>query len=186
MRNTIHNTAVLQNLVDLETFQFTAGETELRNALPRWIHRASSSPLKKVLEQYLAVTEEQLQKLEEVKEPVNVSSAITNNVIKALIEDAEEKIEQCKGSEIQDACLLACIHSINHFKLINYNTGYAFANALGMEKEKSVFMDAEINEKQIDETLSDLEDEEYALQNSIPTTSKIFKSYKQYIGSKVF
>ena len=85
-----------------------------------------------------------------------ISLSLTNRVMRAFIEEAEEKLANCADAEVKDACLLACIQAINHFKISTYGTAAAFANALGMEKQAAVFHEAEVNEKQIDDRLSQL------------------------------
>jgi ferritin-like metal-binding protein YciE len=74
----------------------------------------------------------------------------------AFIEEAEEKLNSCTDTEVRDACLLACIQGINHYKISTYGTAAAFANALEMEKQAVIFHEIEVSEKQIDDRLSQL------------------------------
>ena len=97
-----------------------------------------------------------------------VSLSLTNRVMKAFIEEAEEKLANCTDAEIKDACLLACIQAINHFKISTYGTAAAFANALGMEKQATFFHEAEVNEKQIDDRLSQLAEHEINIKAKTP------------------
>lgn len=97
-----------------------------------------------------------------------VSLSLTNRVMKAFIEEAEEKLANCTDAEIKDACLLACIQAINHFKISTYRTAAAFANALGMEKQATFFHEAEVNEKQIDDRLSQLAEHEINIKAKTP------------------
>jgi len=96
-------------------------------------------------------------KMERFFEEENITSlCLTNRVMRAFIEETDEKLAQCADAEVKDACLLACIQVINHFKISTYGTAAAFANALGMDKQAVVFHTIEINEKQIDDRLSQL------------------------------
>jgi ferritin-like metal-binding protein YciE len=74
----------------------------------------------------------------------------------AFIEETGEKLSNCTDPEIKDACLLASIQAINHFKISMYGTAAAFANALEMDKQACLFHEAEVNEKQIDDRLTQL------------------------------
>jgi ferritin-like metal-binding protein YciE len=65
-------------------------------------------------------------------------------------------MKYCADPEVKDACLLACIQAINHFKISEYGTAAAFAKELNMEKSATVFHEMEINEKHIDDRLSQL------------------------------
>ena len=76
--------------------------------------------------------------------------------MQAFIKETTEKLAACADAEVKDACLLACIQSVNHFKISAYGTAAAFARALDMDKQAAVFYEAEINEKQIDDRLSQL------------------------------
>jgi ferritin-like metal-binding protein YciE len=86
----------------------------------------------------------------------------------AFIEDANEKLNNCADQQVIDACLLASIQGINHFKISLYGTAAAFAKELGMEKFASVFHEAEVNEKQIDDRLSQLAEHEINISAKTP------------------
>ena len=88
--------------------------------------------------------------------------------MKAFIEEANERLSNCTDAEVKDACLLASIQVINHFKISSYGTAAAFSNALGMEKAAAVFHEAEINEKQIDDRLSQLAQHEINIKAKAP------------------
>ena len=151
----------LHNLLDYDARKFTSAEIQLRNILPEWISKAGSVKLKAVLQKYLDYVKQHVQKMESFFEEENISSlSLTNRVMKAFIEETGEKMMACTDAEVKDACLLACIQSINHFKISTYGTAAAFAKALGMEKPASVFYEAEVSEKKIDDRLSQLAEHE--------------------------
>jgi ferritin-like metal-binding protein YciE len=102
-----------------------------------------------------------LDKLEPFVQGEEISSlSIYNRIMRAFIDDAEEKITHCADAEVKDACLLASVQLINHYKICAYGTAAAFANALNEKDQASVFHGAEINEKQIDDRLSQLAEHE--------------------------
>lgn len=147
----------LHNLLDYDASKFTSAEIQLRNSLQGWISRTGSLMLKTVLQKYLDFVKEHVQKLESFFEEENINSLKLNNrIMHAFIEEINEKLNTCTDVEIKDACLLAGIQAINHYKISIYGTAAAFANALGMDKYAAVFFEAEINEKQIDDRLSQL------------------------------
>lgn len=147
----------LHNLLDYDIRKFNSAEIELKNSLPEFINKAGSLKLKTVLQKYLDFVQEHVQKMEGFFEEERiVSLSLTNRVMQAFIEETKEKLSNCTDAEIKDACLLACIQAINHFKISTYGTAAAFANALGMEKHAAVFHEAEVNEKEIDDRLSQL------------------------------
>ena len=101
------------------------------------------------------------------EEKIN-SLSLTNRVMRAFIEEAEEKLANCTDTAIKDVCLLACIQAINHFKISTYGTAATFANALDMEKRAAIFHEAEENEKQIDDRLSQLAEHEINIKAKAP------------------
>ena len=159
----------LHNLLDYDARKFTSAEIQLKNSLPEWINKAGSLQLKTVLQKYLDFVQEHVQKMDSFFEEEKFSSlSLTNRVMWAFIEEAEEKLANCTDAAIKDACLLACIQAINHFKISTYGTAAAFANALDMEKHAAVFHEAEVNEKHIDDRLSQLAEHEINIKAKAP------------------
>ena len=147
----------LHNLLDYDAGKFTSAEIQLHQILPEWINKAGSLKLKNVLQRYLDFIDKHLQNMGNFFEEEKINSmSLVNRVMHAFIEEAEEKLSNCNDPRVKDACLLACIQAINHFKISMYGTAAAFANALGMEKQAAIFHEAEVNEKQIDDRLSQL------------------------------
>jgi ferritin-like metal-binding protein YciE len=161
--------STLHNLLDYDARQFTSAEIQLKKSLPEWISKAGSLKLKTVLQKYLDFVQQHVQKLEGFFEAEQISSlSINNRVMHAFIEEAEEKMKSCTDAEVRDACLLACIQAINHFKISTYGTAAAFAKALDMEKQATIFHEAEVEEKQIDDRLSQLAEHEINLHAKTP------------------
>jgi len=157
MTNNNENITTLHNLLDYDARNFFAAEIQLKKILPEWISLATSVKLKMVLEKYQEFVEQHIKKLESfvTEEKIN-SLTLGNRIMHSFIEEAKQKSESCTDPAIKDACLLACIQGINHFKISTYGTAAAFANVLEMEKHASAFHEAEINEKKIDDRLSQL------------------------------
>ena len=147
----------LHDLLHYDARKFANAEIQLQHSLPGWIQKAASVKLKTVLQKYLDLVQQHVQKLNGFFEEEKINSlSNTNRVMHAFIEETNEKISTCADAEVKDACLLACIQIINHFKISMYGTAAAFANTLGIEKQAVIFHEAEVNEKQIDDRLSQL------------------------------
>lgn len=153
--------STLHNLLDYDASRFTSAEVLLQNSLPQWIQNAGSLQLKTVLQKYLDFIQQHVANLERFFEEEKVMSlSRTNRVMEAFVAETDEKLSDCADAEVRDACLLACVQSINHFKISMYGTAATFANSLGMGKDAVIFHDAEVNEKEIDERLSQLANQE--------------------------
>jgi ferritin-like metal-binding protein YciE len=161
MKEETFSITTLNDLLDYNARRFTSAEIQLKNHLPGWINQANSLQLKSILLRYVDFITDHVKKLETFVEKESIKSiSLSNRVMKSFIEDADEKLAGCTDIEVKDACLLECVQAINHFKVSMYGTAAAFSKALGMEKEAAVFHLAEVNEKQIDDRLSQLAEHE--------------------------
>lgn len=148
----------LHNLLDYDSCKFTSAEIQLQKELHDWINTAGSLKLKAVLEKYLDFIKQHVQKLEtffEEERQIN-SLSLENRIMRTFIEETNERLSHCADQPVKDACLLACIQAINHFKISIYGSAAAFAKALGMEKASLFFHEIEVDEKHIDDRLSQL------------------------------
>ena len=151
----------LHQLLDYDARKFIIAEIQLKNILKEWINTASSLKLKTVLQKYHDLVQQHAQAMEKFSEQEDAATlSISNRVMHAFIEEAEEKLHNCTDAAIKDACLLASIQAINHYKISTYGTAAAFAKALEMEAAAADFYRAEVNEKQIDDRLSQLAEHE--------------------------
>jgi ferritin-like metal-binding protein YciE len=152
-----NHVVTLHNLLDHDASKFTSAEVHLRNALPEWINKTDSLMLKTVLHKYLDFIEKHIKIMEVFFEQEDINAlSLNNRVMQAFIDETNEKLAICSDPEIRDACLLASVQTINHYKISIYGTAAAFARALDMEKHAAIFYEAEENEKQIDSRLSQL------------------------------
>jgi len=157
MEHSHHLIATLHHLLDYEVGKFTAAEVQLTHNLEAWINQAGSLQFKTILQKYLDFVKQHVQKLSRLMEEENIHSPeISDRIMKAFIEETNEKTDICTDAEVRDACLLASIQMINHYKISVYGTAAAFANEMNMEKSAAVFYEMEINEKHIDDRLSQL------------------------------
>lgn len=157
MTNTQQQIANLHNLLDHDACKFSCAEAELKNVLPQWIREAESLQLKILLEKYQDFVEDNIKQIDGfcIEENIRLIS-LSNRIMKAFIEEAEEKMSLCIDTAVKDASLIACVQAVNHFKISMYGTAAAFAMELGMDKYAAAFHECEVKEKQIDERLSQL------------------------------
>lgn len=153
-KNTI---STLHQLLNFNSQYFIIGEVHLKNTMQEWIIKASSVKLKAILQKYMEHIEQNIKSFDLFinKENMNLISN-ENKIFITLIEDADMKFELCSDPEIKDACMLASVQIINHYKICIYGTAASYANTLGMEEAASIFKMAEINEKKIDDRLSQM------------------------------
>lgn len=152
---------ILQQLLDEDVSRFVSAEAQLKNNLPEWITQAGAISLKTILYEYTAQVNQHIEKLDAyaTEEQINALS-ISNRIMQAYLEETNEKLSKCTHADVKDACLLAAIQSINHFKISAYGTAAAFANILNLNKAAALFHEAELNEKSMDDRLSYLAEHE--------------------------
>lgn len=149
--------ATLHQLLDEDAGKFTYGEILLKNKLPLWIDHAESLQLKQILRKYLDIVQSHVLKMEEFFATEKFTSlSLVNRVMQALIDETIEKLANCADTEVSDACLLASIQSINHYKISRYGTAAAFAKDIELLNSAGLFHEMEVNEKNIDDRLSQL------------------------------
>lgn len=157
MKPDFTNITTLHNLLDHEVSKYSSAEIQLTHSLLEWINKASSIKLKNVLQRYHDDIQQHLSKIADFVDAERlISSSFTNRIMKSYIDDTNESLAMCSDAEVADACLLASIQKINHFKISAYGTAASFANALEMETAARFFHEAEVHEKQIDDRLTQL------------------------------
>lgn len=155
MEATVINT--LHNLLDYHISKFLIAEVELKNTLQKWIDQVTSLQLKAVLQKYRDFVDRHVTGVEAFIDEHQIGILrVSNPVMQAFILEIDESLSYCKNIYVKDACLLAGIQGINHYKISAYGTASAFASLLELEKDASIFHEAEINEKHIDDRLSQL------------------------------
>ena len=169
MTDNYNNINTLHNLLDYDIRKFTIAEIQLQKILRAWINKAGSLKLKTVLQKYQDAVEKHIQKMQGFYEEEGIASiSLSNRVMQAFIDETEEKLNYCSDAAIKDACILASVQTINHFKISTYGTARAFCNALGIERIANVFHEAETTEKQIDDRLTQLAEHEINIEARAP------------------
>jgi ferritin-like metal-binding protein YciE len=152
-----HSILTLQQLLNEFSKSYIIAEVELHNILPYWVRQANSVKLKNILLRYNDQIKKHVDMFEQYFEEDNITYlSQSNRIMHALISTTDEMCTACGDSTTRDACLLSCIQNINHYKIGSYGSAASFANSLGLSKTALLFHEFEINEKQIDDRLSQL------------------------------
>src|SRR4051812_5150311 len=111
----------LHDLLDYDAGKFTSAEIQLKKKLEQWVFVASALKLKGILQKYLDYVHQHVQKMEIFFEEEKFSSmGLSCPVMKAFVEETESKLSKCSDAAVKDACLLASVQAINHFKISTY------------------------------------------------------------------
>lgn len=150
-------TSTLQDLL-IETLRDTYNaEKQLVKALPKMAKAASSEELQNAFNEHLEVTKEQVARLEEVFQELDVPVRGKHCVaMEGLIEEGKELMEEDIEPEVLDAGLIAAAQKVEHYEIAAYGTLRTWAGMLGHQRAAELFQTTLEEEADADEKLSQL------------------------------
>ena len=132
-------------------------EKALTKALPKMMKNATSENLMTAIEEHLAVTQQQVLRLEQVFEICGERPAAKKcDAMEGLIKEGEGIMEETETGAVRDAGIIAASQKIEHYEIATYGTLAAFARTLGIDKAVSLLEQTLEEEKQADITLTEV------------------------------
>ena len=124
----------LNDLFEEELKDIYSAEQMVMESLPKMIEGANSKELKDKFELHLKQTQEQIDRLEDVFEMMDMEpEAEKCDGMEGIIKDGE-KILKAKGeSHVKDAALIAAAQKVEHYEIASYGTLREWAHELGHE-----------------------------------------------------
>lgn len=132
-------------------------EKALTKALPKMIKNASSLKLKNALMDHLEVTDDQVDRCEEIFASLG-KKAIGKKceAMEGLLKECTSIIESTEPGSVRDAGIICASQKVEHYEIASYGTLLAWAKQLGETKIAGLLEQTLKEEKQADITLSDL------------------------------
>lgn len=129
----------IKNFEDLMHHQIAdliSAEEQLTEALPEMAKAATDKDLKKAFQNHLKETEEQLKRLEEVREELGMkaSEKATCKAMKGLIAEGNEAIKDIEAGPVLDAALIGAAQRVEHYEMAAYGTAVCHAQMCGLKK----------------------------------------------------
>jgi ferritin-like metal-binding protein YciE len=141
-------------LVDLIRDTYDA-EKQLVKALPRMAKAANSPELSAAFEEHLAVTKEQVTRLEKVFKELDETARGKHCVaMEGLIEEGKEVMEEDHEPALMDAALISAAQKVEHYEIAAYGTAKSWASQLGLTKAADLLNQSLEEESETDENLS--------------------------------
>lgn len=132
-------------------------EKALTKALPKMIKKATSEELVAALTDHLAVTQEQVTRLEEVFSTVGVKAQAKKcEAMEGLIKEGNEIMESTAEGVVRDAGIIAAGQKVEHYEIATYGTLCAFAKILGEDEAAGLLLQTLNEEKEADNKLSEV------------------------------
>lgn len=132
-------------------------EKQILKALPKMARASQSEEGKAAFLKHKEQTEGQIERLQQVFELLGKPArGKTCEAIQGIIAEAEEIIDEFKGSVALDAGLIASAQAVEHYEIARYGTLKSWAGQLGL-KEAIPLLDANLQEElETDELLTQL------------------------------
>jgi ferritin-like metal-binding protein YciE len=131
-------------------------ERALVKALPKMASNATEQKLIDAIEEHIAVTEGQVQRLEQVFEMLGESSRGKKcEAMEGLIKEGETILEDTEPGPVRDAGIISASQKIEHYEISSYGTLVAFATTLGETDIAALLEETLEEEKMADSILTE-------------------------------
>lgn len=131
-------------------------EKALTKALPKMAKNATTENLVTAINDHLAVTEEQVRRLEQVFKLVGEKAVAKKcDAMDGLIKEGEGIMEETQPGPVRDAGIIAASQKIEHYEIATYGTLVAFAKTLGEDEAAALLEQTLGEEKEADSTLTE-------------------------------
>jgi len=130
-------------------------ETEITNALPTMIDKATNAQLKQGFQTHLRETENHVKRLEQVFQMLGKSpKSVTCPAIDGIIEEADEVSGEVAEKSVLDAALIASAQAVEHYEITKYGTLIAWAKQLGRDDAARLLQQTLSEEEATDKKLT--------------------------------
>ena len=147
----------LHALLEEELKDIYDAEKQLTKALPKMAKKASSPDLKEGLQAHLRQTEEQIERLEQVFEQLEMpAKGKPCKGMKNLIAEGDEMIGEAEDDDTRDAVMIAAAQKVEHYEIAAYGTLRTWAQLLNMNEVASLLEESLEEEKETDQKLTEL------------------------------
>lgn len=132
-------------------------EKALVKALPKMGKNATSENLISTINDHIAVTEEQVSRLEQVFDLIGEkASAKKCEAMEGLIKEGESIMEETQEGPVRDAGIIGASQKIEHYEIATYGTLAAFAQTLGEDEALKLLQQTLEEEKEADSLLTEV------------------------------
>jgi ferritin-like metal-binding protein YciE len=132
-------------------------EKALTKAIPKMIEKASSRELINALNEHLDVTEDQIEKLEEVFSLLGEkASGKKCPAMEGLVKEANEIIREMEKGSVRDAGIICAAQKVEHYEIATYGCLSTYAQILDEMEAVDILEEILQEEKDADVTLTQI------------------------------
>jgi ferritin-like metal-binding protein YciE len=149
--------AALRELFEEQLKDIYWAEKAIVKGLTKMIKNATSEELIAGLEEHLAITEEQVTRVEEIFAEIEVTPRAKKcEGMEGLLKEGEELMRDTEKGMVRDAAIIAAAQKIEHYEIASYGTLCAFAKVLGLEQVADLLEQTLEEEKEADSKLTEV------------------------------
>ena len=148
----------LRDVYTNELKDMISAERQILQALPKIIKKAGSPELQEVLEDHRVITEDHIERLEEI---LGAQGDAPKNGTKCkgmagILEEGEDLLREDAGNGVLDAALIGAAQKVEHYEIAAYGPLVAFARQLGDDRAAELLEQSLEEEKTADDALTDI------------------------------
>jgi ferritin-like metal-binding protein YciE len=148
----------LEHLMDLyvdELKDVYNAEKQILRALPKMVKKAEHPELRQAFENHVAVTEEQVRRLETIFDDLKLPKRGKKcRGMEGLVEEGQEMMEEDADPDVMDAAMIASAQRIEHYEIAAYGTLRTYARQLGLQEHARLLQQTLDEEGETDKLLS--------------------------------
>lgn len=130
-------------------------ENALVSALPKMAANAASPHLASMIKEHLAMTKNQIKRLDDVFNLLGEKAAGKKcEAMAGLVAEGESILKETEHGPVRDAGIIAASQKIEHYEIATYGTLCAFAKTLGENEAAMLLQRTLAEEKETDMLLS--------------------------------
>jgi ferritin-like metal-binding protein YciE len=157
MKNISENESGLRKLLEDQLKDIYWAEKAILKAMPEMVDKVESQELADVLNEHQEQTIQQVTRLENVFEILDLKAKAEKcEAMEGLIDEAEEIVGDLDEGPVRDAGIIAAVQKIEHYEIATYGTLRTFANTLGEYEAGSLLEETLDEEKEADLRLTDI------------------------------
>jgi ferritin-like metal-binding protein YciE len=147
----------LEDLFVHELKDLLSAEKQLVKALPKMAKGAASDTLRGAIEEHLDQTKTHVERLETIFENLGKAARAEHcKGMEGLIEEGSALLEEAGDDMVKDAALIAAAQRVEHYEISAYGTARTLADLLGNKQAVKLLQQTLDEEKETDETLTEL------------------------------
>lgn len=145
----------LKDLLEHEVKDLYSAETQLIEALPEMAKAASNSKLKECFESHLKETQNQLDRLKQVAEMMEIDpTGHTCAAMKGLVKESKDMMKMKGEADVKDAGLISSAQRVEHYEMAGYGAAHTYAQQLDMKDAAKLLQETLDEEKKADTKLN--------------------------------